>query len=325
MAGDVILARVVRDGVVEAVHRGHVAVADATGRVTGLGDPHVRTYPRSAVKPAQAAAVLEAVEEAGGWDAQLGDPHAALAIAAASHAGGLDHQVEAAHLLAVAGLDESALRCPPAWPADPLALSGTGAATRLAHNCSGKHAGFLLAQVGAGDDPARYLDPSSGLQQRVRARIEAWSGASAGGPGVDGCGAPAWTLPLVGLARLFAHVTTADARPAARVAAAMRTHPDLVGGHGAADTRLMLAVPGALAKRGAEGVLAASTSHGLAVAVKISDGAARAALPVVAAVLDALGVAVPAGLTSAPVLGGGEPHGRLEVVAGLGRLAEDLG
>jgi hypothetical protein len=49
------------------------------------------------------------------------------------------------------------------------------------------------------------------------------------------------------------------------------------------------------------------------VAVKIADGAGRAAGPVAAAVLRRLGAAVPAAVLHRPVLGGGRPHGELEV------------
>ena len=93
----------------------------------------------------------------------------------------------------------------------------------------------------------------------------------------------------------------------------MRARPDLVGGATAPDTLLMRACPGVVAKRGAEGVLAAGTAEGLGVAVKISDGAARATLPVLASALRAEGANVPDELLTTPVLGGGTPHGQIEV------------
>ena len=77
-----------------------------------------------------------------------------------------------------------------------------------------------------------------------------------------------------------------------RLATAMRTHPDLVSGEGKACTELMRAAGGrATLKGGAEGVYTAILPElGLGVALKISDGATRAAESAIAAILVRLGV-----------------------------------
>jgi L-asparaginase II len=306
-----VLVRVVRDGRTESVHRGALVVAGTSGEVlAAVGDPAHPTYVRSAAKPFQALAVLGLLREAG-LDLE---PHE-LAIAGASHTGSNDHQIEAAHLLARADLDESALRCPPALPADLATLLDQREPTSLAHNCSGKHAAFLLAQVASGEPPARYLDPGSALQGRIADVLSTATGSGLDGPGVDGCGAPAWVLPLRGLAAGFARLA-AGLGGLAPVRGALRAHPFLVGGDGAHDTELMRADRAVVAKRGAEAVLAAGLSTGpgeaVGVAVKIDDGGARAAGPVVATALAALGARVPDAVRVPPVLGGGEPHGRVE-------------
>ena len=59
-----------------------------------------------------------------------------------------------------------------------------------------------------------------------------------------------------------------------RVANAMRAHPDLVRGPAATDTRLMKALPGWIAKGGAEGLLCAA-GDGIGVALKSEDGSGR--------------------------------------------------
>lgn len=323
-----LLASAVRDGFVESRHRGHVAVCDAGGRLlASLGHPHAAVYPRSAVKPFQAAAVLDVLgPEAGMLD------DAAIAIAAASHSGSDDHMVEAARVLALADLDEAALQCPPALPTDERALAAGHRPERLAYNCSGKHAAFLLAQVAAGGDPRDYLDPASVVQRAVAARLAALTGATPAGPGVDGCGAPAWRLPLnalaIAFARLAARPPSGDDRALATVAAAMRARPQLVGAPDADDTALMEADPRVVAKRGAEAVFGAGLARdsGIGVAVKIADGGARAAGPVAAAVLAALGADVPPRVVAPPVLGGGRVHGQVEVEAGVARaFARALG
>lgn len=311
-AGGVDLVRLVRNGVVESVHRGHVVVCtpDAT-IVTALGVPDRLTYVRSTVKPFQALAVLDMLAEEG-----IAMDTDALAIACSSHDGTDTQQIEAARVLAEAGLDESALQCPPAFPRDVAAARSQAEPHPLAHNCSGKHAGFLWATVAAGDDPAGYLDVDSGLQQRVARRLADACGATPQGPGVDGCGAPAWLLPLQALATGFARLAAGSTPPLLQVRDAMRARPLLVGGPASVDTALMRADTGVVAKRGAEAVFAAGVVAGassLGVAVKIVDGAPRADGPVVATLLAALGRAVPDSVARPQVFGGGRPQGVLEV------------
>ena len=65
----------------------------------------------------------------------------------------------------------------------------------------------------------------------------------------------------------------------------MRAHPDLVGGPSAVDTALMEAVPSAIAKRGAEGLLCGALPDGTGFAVKVEDGANRAVGPATASFL----------------------------------------
>lgn len=312
-----VLVRVVRDGVVESVHRGAVVLAGGDGRILGTaGDPDLPTYVRSAVKPFQSLATLALLAEAGETLDQRG-----LAIASSSHLGSDIHQIEAARLLALAGLDEGALGCPPALPDDLDALLTQRGPSALAHNCSGKHAAFLYAHTAAGGDPERYLDVDSTLQRRVRQALEETLGAKPQGPGVDGCGAPAWVLPLRALAVGFARLAEGT-HGLGPVLGAMRAHPVLIGGFGCEDTVLMQSDRRVVAKRGAEAVLGAGLTealHGRAVgiAVKVSDGASRAASPVVGAILAALGARVPASVRAPVVLGGGSPHGVIEVDEGL--------
>lgn len=312
--GGVVVARLTRNGIVESVHTGHVVVCDADGDVVAsLGDPARMTYPRSSLKPFQVLATLDALTAAG-----VTLDNDALAIACASHDGTDDQQIEAARLLAEADLDESALQCPPARPRDPDTVWSRRAWPReephaLAHNCSGKHASFLYATVCAGDDPSRYLAPDAPLQLAVRERMAEACGAAPQGPGIDGCGAPAWLLPLRAVAAGFARLGGGATPQLARIRGGMTARPLLVGGPTAVDTQLMLADGRVVAKRGAEAVFAAGTSDGLGVAVKITDGGARADGPVVAAVLEAMGLTVPEPVRRPPVLGGGQVQGALEI------------
>jgi L-asparaginase II len=299
-------------------------VADVDGTVlVALGDAAHPTYVRSAAKPFQAVATLSLLAEAAGELDRDG-----LAIASASHVGTDEQQVEAARLLALAGLDERALATPPALPTHVPTLRTQDEPTPLAHNCSGKHAAFLYAVAATGGDMRGYLDVDSPLQQRARDALAAVCDAVPAGPGTDGCGAPAWLLALSGLATGFARLAAGTDPLLARVRSAMTARPDLVGGPACADTALMLADHRVVAKRGAEAVFAAGFSAprgALGVAVKIDDGANRAAPVAVAAVLAALGAIVPPAVARPVVLGGGVPHGAVEVAEALVHSCAELG
>lgn len=319
------LLDVIRDGHDESAHLGHVAVAvHGSDRVAGLGAPAAPTYPRSALKPFQTAAVLRLLGDGG--PALLGTW--GTAIATASHTGTAAHQVEAARLLAEADLDESWLGCPTAVPADPAAARAQGEATRLAFNCSGKHAAMLLAAVRSGADPGGYLAVDHPVQVAVRAELAATGGAAPDGPGVDGCGAPAWRWSTDDLARAGAVLAAAPPdEPLGVVRAAMSAHPWLIGGADRWDSVLMAADPRVVAKGGAEGVGLAALRDGnrhVGVAVKIADGAARAVGPVVATVLAALGAEVPDTVRAPVVLGGDEPHGAIAAAPTFVAWSRDL-
>ena len=317
------LVRLLRNGTVESTHNGHVVVCDRNGTVlAALGDPMRLTYVRSAVKPFQALATLDLLDAAG-----VDLDGTGLAIACASHDGMDDHQIEAARLLAEAGLDESALQCPRALPRDAPTAWLQRQPERLAHNCSGKHAAFLYATVMAGADPSRYLDVDSALQRRVRDRIAESCDAHPSGPGVDGCGAPAWLIPLASLATGFARLAAGATPQLTRVRNAMTAHPELIGGPNSVDTALMSTDGRVVAKRGAEAVFAAGAMRlgdSVGLAVKISDGGARADGPVAASVLASLGCVVPESIRRPPVMGGGAAQGALEVVAEVAAAAAHL-
>jgi L-asparaginase II len=70
----------------------------------------------------------------------------------------------------------------------------------------------------------------------------------------------------------------------------MRARPELVGGRGAHDTALMRALPGWIAKRGAEGLICAASPDGVGVALKVDDGNPRGLQPALGAFLARVGV-----------------------------------
>ncbi|WP_100445216.1 asparaginase [Glycomyces xiaoerkulensis] len=314
------VAEIVRSGFTESIHRGSVAVTDAAGRLVGsIGDAHAPVFARSANKPLQAVGVLRA-----GWKPDS-DPD--LAIAAASHRGEPFHVARVESVLSHAGLGEERLQCPPDLPGDPAArraVVAVGAGARRVYmNCSGKHSAMLAACAACDWDLDTYREPDHPLQDRITATVEELCGESVTAIGVDGCGAPVLAETLAGLARAYAHLVAAEAgTPERTVVDAMRANPMLIDGTEGGDHRSMAAVPGLLAKGGAEGLHAVAVPGVGAVAVKIDDGAGRASLPVALRALttmagfeypEAAGPVVEA-LTWPEVYGGGQPVGRLRTL-----------
>jgi len=315
--GAVPLAEVVRGDLVESVHLGHLVVLGPDGEERlALGDPTTTIWPRSSVKPLQALAMLRS-----GLDL----PERLLALAAASHSGAPEHLAGVREILAGAGLDESALRNTPDLPlgrAEALAWQEAGhGPERVVQNCSGKHAAMLATCVAAGWDTTTYLDLAHPLQRAVRDAVVELTGDADPHVTVDGCGAPLFSTTVLGLARSFGRLASAGAAGATddggRVARAMSRHPEMVAGHGREDTLVMTAVPGTIAKIGADGVCAAGLPDGSAVAFKILDGGDRPRPAILAAAMRAAGAAGVAGADAAaldavgatPVLGGGAPVG----------------
>ncbi len=316
------LVHVHRSGVHESTHYGSVAITAADGSLEfGLGDVSTPMFPRSSNKPFQAAAMLEC-----GADLRDAD----LALAAASHSGEPMHVDRAFAMLARANLTEDDLGCPPALPLEETArwavLLAEGEPRRIYMNCSGKHAGMLTATVRNGWSTEDYLDPAHPLQRRVVHVVARLTREEPAAVGIDGCGAPLFAVSLTALARGFGTVNAApEGTPERRVADAMRAFPEMVGGSGRDDTRLMRAFPGLLVKGGAEGVHCAALPDGRCVAVKIADGGDRARMPVLVAALRRMGVTsttpeaqqLLAEFAVGVVLGGGEPVGTVTVARGL--------
>lgn len=309
--GHEVVAEVWRGDFLESVHHGTVVATDAAGTATlSVGRPGDVAFPRSSNKPLQALAMLRSGLD---LDGEL------LALACASHSGEDFHVEGALRILAAAGLGEDALQCTPDLPLGDEARAqhlarGLSAAPKYM-NCSGKHAAMLATCVANGWPTDSYLDPTHPLQVATRETIEDVAGEPVAQVGVDGCGAPIFAISLTGLARAFGRLASAPAGTLEhRVAAAMNAYPQWVGGTGRDVTVLMDALPGVIAKDGAEGVYAVGLPSGEGVALKIADGSSRARAVVIVAVLKRLGVDVSEveDLATVPVLGHGRAVGAVK-------------
>ena len=272
---DAIVVETRRGGIVEAQHVVH-AVAVADGAVVAYaGNPSSTCYLRSSSKPLQALPLARARDDVDDRD---------LAIASASHRATDDQIAAVRALLAKAPAAEGELELGP-QPGRPPG--------KIFHNCSGKHAGMLALCRARHWDSRGYSQMGHPVQEAMLAvHAEAAAVDAAEIPAaVDGCGVQMFALPLERMAYVFARLEQLDG--GGRVAAAMRAHPDLVGGPDGPDCELMRSLPGWIAKGGAEGLICLAGPGGLGVALKTHDGASRAHRPALAAFLGTLGYELP--------------------------------
>lgn len=256
---DPIVVEVTRGDLVEARHRVHAVAVSGGEIVVSAGDPMLVTHYRSSAKPLQALPVVRARPDL---------EEVEIAIACASHLARPEQLDAVRSLLAKADATEDDLECGTAG-----IDSGP---TKLAHNCSGKHAALIALCRAEGWPVEGYRLPEHPCQQAVRDEIAVAAMVDPDGipTAVDGCGIVTFALPLARMAHSFSRLVEVDgAKP---IVDAMRAHPDLIRGPGAADTELMRTQPGWIAKGGAEGLLCAASPAGLGIAVKIEDGSGRA-------------------------------------------------
>ena len=284
---DAVLAEYVRDGVVESVHRGYLLALNADGSVNlALGSSEQLIFPRSCVKSIQGAAMVRAGLKL--------EPRL-LALGCSSHSGTAEHLSAVREILSLAHLDESALQCmldKPLGDEERRAWADK-APTRIAMNCSGKHAAMLLTCVTNGWPIANYLDPAHPLQVAIKSELEELAQETITLTSTDGCGAPLFLLSVTGLAHAVRGITISSDPVHVSVLSASRTYPQMVAGKGRLTTQMMEAVPGLYMKDGAEAVEVASMPDGRTLVFKVSDGSLRPFRVLVHAGLKRLGIDSP--------------------------------
>ena len=289
---DVIRVAATRGGVTEAVHLVHAVAVRDGAVVAAAGEPGLVAYFRSSAKPLQALPLARARDDLDERD---------LAIASASHLASPEQLEAVRALLWKAPATEHDLEC----GHEP---------TRLEHNCSGKHAGMLALCRARGWPLEGYRLPGHPVQQGCLAEVAAAAEVDPATipTATDGCGVVTFGLTLERMAHAFSRLESLDA--GARVAAAMRAHPELIRGPISADTLLMRTLPGWTAKGGAEGLLCAAGAGGLGVALKCADGSPRGLEQALHAFLATLGVDLPGVAPEALRNSRGELVGELAVL-----------
>lgn len=291
-----ILVEVTRGAMIESVHRGSLAIVDASGKVrVALGEVDTPVYSRSSLKPMQAMPLVES-----GAAEAFGLSDEEVALACASHSGEPMHTTRVAAWLARLGLNENDLACgahPSRYEPVAEAMIRRGEKpSRLFNNCSGKHAGFLTVARHWDIATSGYQQFDHPVQQAVAATLRELSDAKKLPFGIDGCAAPNFATSLKQFARAAARMAAPDslskerASASRRIISSMLAYPELVSGTGRTCAILMRATyRRAAVKAGAEGFYAGWVPEaGLGIAIKIDDGAGRAAETVIAALLDIL-------------------------------------
>jgi L-asparaginase II len=293
-----VLIELTRGALVESVHAGAIAVVRPDGEVVAaVGDIARPIFPRSAIKPLQALPFLET-----GAADRFGFGAPEIALACGSHAGARPHVAGVTTILTSAGLSVKALACGTHQPTDAAAarelLRSDAAPSPAHHNCSGKHAAMLATARHLTEPTEGYWRPDHPVQQRIRRALEDMTGCALGvdALGIDGCSVPNWAIPAAGLARAFARLATGEglsperAEACRRIREACWAHPELVAGRGLLVTEILQRLGGrVLVKSGAEGVYCgAFAERGLGFALKIDDGAKRAAEAAVVQVIATL-------------------------------------
>ena len=283
-----IVVEVTRGDMIESRHRAAIAVVAPDGKVVrAWGDIERPVYGRSALKPLQALPLIET-----GAADRYGVSVAEIALACASHNGEPRHVELVTQWLARIGCGAADLECGSHAPYHEASLAALLKAGRkpdaVYNNCSGKHTGFLCTARHLGERTDGYIRYEHPVQQRILGVLEQMTGQrlSEAPRGIDGCGIPVIGIPLGNMAMAMArladpddHVPPARAAAARRILSAMASEPFLVAGTGRFCTRVMEIVGAKIVlKTGAEGVYAAALpTLGLGVALKVDDGAGRAA------------------------------------------------
>jgi L-asparaginase II len=316
------LVNVYRGSQIESFHSGSIVVVESTGRILAVaGDPNSRTFLRSAAKPFQILPLLQ-----GGGAGEFDLTPEEIALICGSHGGEPRHVSTAAAILRKGEFDESDLLCGPHMPYDEKAaaeLRQSGEEPSVLHNnCSGKHAGMLLATELLDFPSVAYIDPEHPLQVRIRQSLAEFAGVH---PeeipvAIDGCSVPSFYLSLYRTALAYARLAATAEGPESPgtlsrhleesrlVFDAMTSCPEYVAGNWSITTPLMQAFDGELlAKEGAEGFYAMAMSPELSerltarlqlteqatvgIALKIADGSmGRGRNPVILRTLELLGI-----------------------------------
>ena len=289
------MVEVIRGGFIESTHRGVAVLINSSGEILQeWGNSNTLIYPRSALKPIQSLNLYkDGVAKALGLSDNL------IALTTASHHAENIHQKMINNWLKKINLKEKHLSCGPSWPwniKDQFkAHSKYKVKRKIFHNCSGKHCGHLAVSKYKNLPIKNYQNKDHPIQKDLIKLIEDLSKYKIKNIGVDGCTLPNPLIPLKKFA--FAMAQLADYKKlneystiAKRIFDSCVKFPEITGGSKSINSILTKLSKGKIfVKNGAEGVFVAIIpEQKSALAVKIIDGASRAAEVAIAGLLSEL-------------------------------------
>ena len=289
------MVEITRSNFTESAHYGVAVLINSSGEILQeWGNSNILIYPRSALKPIQSLNLYRnGVAEA------LNISDNIIALTTASHHAEKIHQKMIINWLKKINLRENHLSCGPSWPwniKDQFeAHSKYKIKRKIFHNCSGKHCGHLAVSKYKNLPIKNYQNQDHPIQKDLITLIENLSKYKIKHIGVDGCTLPNPLIPLKKFA--FAAAQLADYKKlndhsviAKRIFNSCVKFPEIAGGSKSINSILTKLSKGkAFVKNGAEGVFVAIIPEKKsALAVKITDGAARAAEVAIAGLLSEL-------------------------------------
>ena len=289
------MVEVTRSNFTESVHHGVAVLINSNGEILEeWGNSNLLIYPRSALKPIQS---LNLYKDGVAESLNLSDN--LIALTTASHHAEDIHQKMIINWLKKMHLKESHLSCGPSWPWNIndqfKAHRKYKIKRKIFHNCSGKHCGHLAVCKYKKLPIKNYQNKDHPIQKDLIKLIEDLSEYKIKNVGVDGCTLPNPLIPLKKFA--FAAAQLADYKKlndhsaiAKRIFDSCVKFPEITGGSKSINSVLTKLSNGkAFIKNGAEGVFVAIIPEKKsALAVKIIDGAARAAETAIAGLLSTL-------------------------------------
>jgi len=289
------MVEVTRSDFTESTHYGVAVLINSNGEILReWGNSNILIYPRSALKPIQS---LNLYKDGVAEGLNLSDDF--IALTTASHHAENIHQKMINNWLKKIKLKEKHLSCGPSWPwniKDQFkAHTKYKIKRRIFHNCSGKHCGHLAVSKYKNLPIKNYQNKNHPIQKDLIKLIEDLSKYKIKNIGVDGCTLPNPLIPLKKFA--FAAAQLADYKKlndhsviAKRIFDSCVKFPEIAGGSKSINSILTKLSKGkAFVKNGAEGVFVAiMPEKKSALAVKIIDGARRAAEVAIAGLLSEL-------------------------------------
>ena len=289
------MVEVTRSGEIESSHQGVAVLIDSSGEILReWGDSESLIYPRSALKPIQS---INLYKDGVAEGLNISDEY--IALTTASHHSESFHQKMVVEWLKKINLKEDNLYCGPDWPwnlEDKFeAIKNYKKKRKIFHNCSGKHCGHLAVSKYKDLPIKNYNQKNHPIQKELINLIEHLSEYKIKNVGIDGCTLPNPLIPIKKFAYAMAKVADYNKLNenyiiAKRIFDSCIKYPEITGGTNSINCALTKLSNGKIFfKNGAEGVFVAIIPEKKsALAVKIKDGASRAAEVAIAGLISEL-------------------------------------